>query len=232
MKVRDTTLTRPNNLNKVALEYWKHLEPIFDGLLDEIRTNGWLLTDREFDQWGFNQLAQITTRYSENVETNKSLAYGFTVKPEQVKKALLDLEIGLTASRVLGIWALHNISVFIESTDIIRNYMRLIIRKKRPFKSRMTFGALMQAIVQICPRFGPRFAREVDVPLRNAFAHGTYWLDRARLYYVEELGDIPTAIRFIDISELSIEHYHFALCLSNLLKYKDVAGFFSKKQAL
>ena len=68
-----------------------------------------------------------------------------------------------------------------------------------PFKGkkRFTLGMLTRALAKQCKTFGPDFANEVDVELRNAVAHGLYWIatyqqdGSIRLYYCEKLGMFP-----------------------------------------
>jgi predicted transcriptional regulator len=57
---------------------------------------------------------------------------------------------------------------------------------------------LIYGITTCCPKFGTSFSKEVDVELRNALAHETYWIaqdttvtpPKFKLRFIDELGDV------------------------------------------
>jgi len=123
--------------------------------------------------------------------TAKAMNDAFQSKDVQLTSCLVELGVGFTQGNVGNMWAYDMFSVFIESTEMLKNHLLVVLRtNKKPFKPRMTLGELFSAIRTVCPHYGSQFTTEVNVGLRNAFSHGLYWIrnDRPDLYYTEELG--------------------------------------------
>lgn len=232
MKTRGGLLPRPQDLPPVAAKYWDHVENLLDGLLNELKAGDWILSRGEFSGPVLFHLAQILLRYNLHVDTSKSLVTAFLHKARKTRRALLNLNVGFTRNGISHLFIFDSIGVFVESTEIIRNHLLVIIRKKKPFNPTMTLGQLVAAFEQTCPQFGPKFAAEINVPLRNAFAHGNYWLQKGsdgvmQLAYTEKLGQkAHEDIQLPQIVELLGKHTTFSACLATLLFNKSRAGYF------
>jgi len=150
------------------------MEAIASGLLDELKQGGWLKTERQFDQETFGQLLKIGERVNEHFITWNMLQQAFP----PLRQFLIGQGVGFTEDNVDNVWFYYLSSVFLETTEFFLKHLLSALRWKSPFRGNVTLGEFIKALKTKCPKFGPELAAEVDVPLRNAIAHGLYWMSR------------------------------------------------------
>jgi len=203
----------PSNLNPTEQAYWSKIETLTNNLLKELDRGGWLKTKTQLasptTHKALGQMLDIAPRFNGHMITAKALTDAFQQQNtnQQITTYLVGLGVGFTVDNVANTWIYDVFSVFIESTEMLKNHLLVILRTdrrwlhKKRFKTRMTLGQLFEGLERVSPTFGAAFSSEVKVKLRNAFAHQLYWMKREpdnsiTFYYLEELGgtEIPTTL--------------------------------------
>jgi hypothetical protein len=226
----------PNDLSNQEQTYWSDIEGLTGDLLDELKKGGWLRTEAELaapnTRKAFGQMLEISARFNGHMATAKALNEAFQSKNAQLTSSLVGLGVGFTQGNVGNAWAYDMFSVFIESTEMLKNHLLLILRtNKNPFKPRMTLGQLFTAIKSQCLQYGPQFVTEVNVGLRNAFSHDLYWMrkksdDSIELCYVEELGGSEIVAPLTDIMTVIAKQELLTTCVVEALGKKAQSGYF------
>jgi len=226
----------PSDLSAQEQTYWSELEDLTENLLDELKKGGWLKNETEFAAHNTHkasgQMLEISARFNGHMATAKALNEAFQSKNSQLTSCLVGLGVGFTKDNVGNAWAYDMFSVFIETTEMLRNHLLLILRtNKNPFKPRMTLGQLFTAIKTQCPQYGPKFVTEVNVGLRNAFSHDLYWMrkrsdESIELCYVEELGGSDFVAPLADIMTVIAKQELLTTCVVEVLGKKAQSGYF------
>ena len=226
----------PSGLSKQEQTYWSNIENLTGNLLDELKKGWWLRNEAELaapdSNKALGQMLEISARFNGHMATAKALNDAFQSKNIQLTNCLVELGVGFTQDNVGNAWAYDMFSLFIESTEMLKNHLLVVLRtNKNPFKPRMTLGQLFTAIKNVCPQYGSQFATEVNVELRNAFSHDLYWMIRKSdssidLYYVEELGGTETISPLTDILAVIAKQELLTTCVVETLGKKALSGYF------
>jgi hypothetical protein len=204
-------------------------EGIVEGLLGELKSGGWIRTEGLWDSGAFRQMFEITIRVYEHFNIWNALNQ---LEPEsKLERFLVSQKVGFTDQNAGMVWFYELLSVFLDATESFRSFLALILRQKGPFKGNLTLGTLIRALKQECSEFGPQFASEVDVGLRNPIAHGRYWLRKTAdgsiyLNYCEELGEVPTIRLLSEIAIVIKKQALFGNCVTETVSKKGNAGYF------
>jgi hypothetical protein len=209
--VRATIMTAaPPGLNADELNYWNKMDKLVDDLLFELRSGGMTRRKIDFDQTALKQLYTIVLRVDQRLATTDHVdkAFGKT-SFAQTSKTLSGVGVGFTPDDVANIWIYALLGIFSTETEVMRQYLLQALPDKPPFRRDrfITLKPLVNGIVSCCPRFGAAFAKEIDVELRNALAHETYWVaedttvtpTKLKLRYIDELGDAEKDKPFGDV---------------------------------
>jgi hypothetical protein len=189
-------------------------------------------TEIEWNPMAFAEMLRITLRVNEHFNIWNALAK-LETDPE-LEKYLVEQNVGFAKENVRNLWFYGLLSTFLEATEFLRNFLSLVLRPIGPFKGKkpITLGMLTKALAEQCKMFGPDFANEVDVELRNAVAHGLYWLatyqqdGSIRLHYCEKLGDAPKTRPLQDTVIAMQRHGLLGSCFAEVLSKKGNAGYF------
>ena len=219
----------PSGLTTEELSYWMKCEGIVEGLLGELKSGGWIRTEGLWDSEAFRQMQEITIRVYEHFNTWNAL--NELELDSKLERFLVSQKVGFTDQNSGKVWFYELLSVFLDATESFRSFLALVLRQKGSFKGNLTLGTLMRALKQECRRFGPQFASEVDVGLRNAIAHGRYWFRKASdgsiyLSYCEELGEVPTTRLLSEIAVVIKKQSLFGNCVTETVSKKGNAGYF------
>jgi hypothetical protein len=222
-------------LLKDELAIWAESEALLNDFFDELRQNGLLRPLQEWNREAVHQMRLIFKRVSGRFATNNALNRAIQVKNlrDKIEDYLIKLDFGFKAGDLTNLWAYYYFGAFVEDTELMRKNLLIVLRSGREFlfRQRMTLGQLTSAIRKNCPKHGVAFVDKVGVPLRNAFAHGLYWLvgdssSRAYIQYCEELGTAPKTERFWDVL-LRMRRYNLlSACLNATLLEKMNAEWF------
>lgn len=219
----------PSGLSTEEVAYWTKCEGIVEGLLEELKAGGWIRTEGLWDSQAFRQMLEITVRVYEHFNTWNALNL---LEPEsKLERFLVSQKVGFTDQNAGMVWFYELLSMFLDATESFRSFLALVLRQTRPFSGNLTLGRLMKALKQECRIFGPQFAREVDVGLRNAIAHGRYWLRKTGdgsifLSYCEELGEVPTTRLLSEIAVVIKKQFLFGNCVTETMSKKGNTGYF------
>jgi len=205
-------------------------ERIVEGLLEELKSGGWVKTEGEWDSQAFRQMLEMTIRVNEHFNTWNSLNQ--LESESKLESFLVSQKVGFTDQNAGMVWLYELLSVFLDATELFRNFLALVLKRKGSFKRSLTLGQLAKALKQECSKFGPEFASEVDVELRNAIAHGRYWLRKAGngsiyMSYCEELGEVPTIRLLSEILVVIKKQALLGNCVTETLSKKGNSGYFA-----
>ena len=186
------------------------MDKLVDNLLLELKNGCMTRRKTDFDQTALRQLYTIALRVDERLGTTDHIdkAFGKT-QFAQTSKTLSNVGVVFTPDDVANTWIYALLNTFSTETEVMRQYLLQALPNKPPFKRDhfITLKPLIEGIKTQCPNFGPDFAKEIDVEVRNALAHETYWIaedtnvtpPKLKLLYIDELGKAEKEKRFADV---------------------------------
>ncbi|MGD0175692.1 MAG: hypothetical protein ABSC50_02575 [Candidatus Bathyarchaeia archaeon] len=223
-------------LSEPEKRYWSYVSGLTIGLLTELKDAGLLNNEREWDLNTVLQLDRMTGRFNGHMETAKALTEAVRSKSREITECLKNLDVGFNESNVGEIWFNDMVSVFTESSEMLKSYFLLILRTDGTnFRTKMTLGDLFrgpQSIAIRCPRNGPKFAAEINIDLRNAFSHGVYWWVRGGdgnlwyLGYAKKLGDKELRVPIHKINDAIAKQNTLTACFVETLGIEAKSGYF------
>jgi hypothetical protein len=186
------------------------MDTLVDNLLTELRDGCLTRKEVNFDPNALKQLQTIVLRVDSRLSMTTAVWKAFQSKTdfERTSKLLIGLGagVGFTIDNVSNLWVYALLGMFMTETEVMRQYLLQALADKPPFhrkdrKGRTRFihlGTLKKEIANICSKYGARFGNEVDVELRNALAHETYWITQdttvtpptIHLRYCGDLGEV------------------------------------------
>jgi hypothetical protein len=190
----------PPGLNPDESNYWSKMDKLVNDLLQELKSKDLTRAKADFDQTALKQLLTLVLRVDARLTTTDHIdkAFGKT-KFAETSKALSGAGFGFTPDDVANTWIYTLLGTFSTETEVMRQYLLQALADKPPFRRDhfITLKPLMTRIETQCTTFGHDFAKEIDVEVRNALAHETYWITEdqnvtpPKLYfrYIDELGD-------------------------------------------
>ena len=180
------------DLTKLEEKYCHAISRLIDEVLKELKQGGWIRKEEDFATLASAQLQLIIGRINAHAEVANALTLAFFAKPDRFSRSLENLHVGFTNESVPSVWFYDLFNIFVESMELTRQTLLLMIADKKPFRHGMTLGQVVREIAKACPMSGKTFASEISVELRNALAHGNYWLTKEGtewiLHYTETLG--------------------------------------------
>jgi hypothetical protein len=197
----------PSNLTKEEVKYWKETEIVASGLLDELNNGKWLKMETEWGTVPISQLFEMTRLFNAHMETATALSIAFESKRLAITAALVNLGVGFTPQNVTTISVYDILGVFVENTELLKNYFLILLRMDgKTFKPDMTLGWLTRSLEDVCPTYGHKFVKEIEVDLRNSLSYGLYWFRKDVsgndvLCYIEEFGLTPKDIPASEIRD-------------------------------
>jgi hypothetical protein len=228
----------PPGLNADELNYWNKMDILVDNLLLELKNGGMTRRKIDFDQTALKQLYTIVLRVDARLATTDCVdkAFGKT-SFTQTSKTLSSVGVGFTSDDVANVWIYALLGIFSTETEVMRQYLLQALADKPPFSRNrfITLKPLRDGIVTCCPNFGASFAKEVDVELRNALAHETYWIaedttvtpTKLKLRYIDELGDIEQDKPFGDVLFRARQQNLLTSIIAKQIQDKYDSGWFS-----
>jgi len=195
-----------------------------------LKQGGWIRNEKDFATAASAQMQLIIERINAHAEVTNALTFAFLTKSHRFSRCLLDLDVGFTKDNVGSVWFYDLFNIFVESMEVTRQNLLIIVADKKPFRQGMTLGQLIREIVNTCPKFGKLFTSEIDVVLRNSLAHGNYWLTKQDsaviLNYTEALGQTPKAEPLLQVAIRMRKHNLLGTTLSENLGKKIKSGWF------
>ena len=213
---------------------WAKSDELLRDLFEELNQKKLIRLQQELSREAFSQMELIFHRVADRFATNNALNLVVRAKNlrEEVEGYLVNLNVGFKEGDITNLWVYYYFGAFVEDTELMRKNLLLVLRTGRqfPFRQKMTLGQLIKAIRDNCPKHGAAFAENVDVPLRNAFSHGLYWLvgdssSNAYIQYCEELGTTPKTEPFWDLLFRMRKYNLLSACLTATLLQKIGSGW-------
>ena len=95
-------------------------------------------------------------------------------------------DYGFTENRLAYLFLSEIMSTFLRTTELFKNCFLFTLKVRKGFTSRMTLGQLLRELENVSPR-SKVIAKKIDVDLRNALAHGMFWMEGIVLNYYEDI---------------------------------------------
>ncbi|MGA3297098.1 MAG: hypothetical protein ABSD41_06565, partial [Candidatus Bathyarchaeia archaeon] len=233
----------PTSLSPTEQAYWSKIESLTNDLLHELDSGGWLKNKGQLASTSthkaLGQMLEFAPRFNGHSVTAKAMSDVFAdpQKAQQFTDCLVGLGVGFTKDNVANTWIYDVFSMFIESSEMLKNHLLIILRTdrrllhKNRFKVRMTLGQLFKAIEEVCPKHGAAFTNEVNVELRNAFSHGLYWMKRETdqsitFFRVDELGGKEISTPLSNVVTTISKQLMLTYCVEEVLGNWANAGSF------
>jgi len=108
--------------------YWKEIEAIEGGLLDELRIKNWVKKEKEWGIDSVTQLSKMVSVFNTHMETATALTAAFESKRADITSSLVNLGVGFTPQNVTAIWVYDVLAVFVENTELLKNNFLFLLR--------------------------------------------------------------------------------------------------------
>jgi hypothetical protein len=222
----------PVELTKLEKEYCQTVSRLIDEVLKELKQGGWIRKEIDFATLASAQLELIMGRINAHAEVANALTFAFFTKPRKFSRSLQDLHVGFTHENIPSVWFYDLFNIFVEGMEMTRHTLLRMIADKKPFRQGMTLGQVVREITNVCPTFGKTFASEIDVELRNALAHGNYWLTKEGekwiLNYTETLGRTGKSEPLLGVAIRMRKNNLLGTTLTENLAKKMKSGWFKQ----
>lgn len=197
---------------KQALGIVSNLHQIFE----DLRKQGILrLTLR--DGWERTKFLNIMKTSDKLNDVYNMLFHIFEERGRSKKFAEHNKDYGFSEDRLAYLFLSEIISTFIRTTEQFRNVFLFTLKSRKGFTPRTTLGRLLRELKKMCPR-SKAIVEKIDVDLRNALAHGMFWMEGIVLNYYEDMRmKEQKSIRIDYLWGKVREHSKFAQCLINFV---------------
>ncbi len=119
---------------------------------------------------------------------------------------------------------------FLVSIELFRVLLLSYLKrgKKQLFTDSMPLTPFLNALKEVSPKYGKLIEDELDIELRNSFAHGTYRIEGPTFLYYTSVGELenPTPIPLHELWIKMKNHNLIYHCLAQLVSEKLREGFF------
>jgi len=141
----------------------------------------------------------------------------FEERGRSKKFAEYNKSYGFTEDRLAHLFLSEIISTFLRTTELFRNCFLITLKARKGFSSRMTLGQLLSQLEKVAPK-SKVITKKIDVNLRNALAHGLFWLEGVVLNYYEDIKlEKERSIRIDHLWNKVHEHSKITQCLINFI---------------
>jgi hypothetical protein len=119
-------------------------------------------------------------------------------------------EFGFDEEGVAYLILSESIATVLRTSEMFKNCFLFALKTEgKPFSSQATLGTLFRKLEKITKNKSDYFAKEFDVDLRNALAHGLFWMQDGILVYCEDITlrkpkEIPLSELWIKAKDQSI----------------------------
>ena len=199
------------------------MQPLFEGLLEDIKKNGYLKSSGNLPSKCTN-LMVTTDKMGASYNMLQSI---FEERGRSANFIEHNKIFNVTAEGLVYLLVSQSISNVLNNAEMLRNTLLEIIKTNGIFTDRMGLGTLLRKLDELSPNYGGKIRVEVDTDIRNALAHRTYWVDGRDVVYCTDMS-LENEKR-IDLGELWMEGKKMNILYQNLLKLiadKSQKGFF------
>jgi len=222
-KVSVDKIENPESMTPEEWKYFRKCEQILRLLLDDLKQQNRL-----------KRLVEMPLNSPKIIETSQRFGEAYNmIVPIFREKGIMDKFVkhnkifGFNEKDLPYLFASQLVGTMITSTELIRNNLLTILKMKDGFSDVMGLGALLRRLEEVSPIYGKQLNDEIDSNLRNALAHGTFWIDGNHIYYCEDMRLINPKI--IPLHKLMIRMKNaniLSVCLFNLIIISAKQGFF------
>lgn len=218
-----TDVANPWSMGEDDWKYWDQMQPLFEGLLEDIKRKGYLKSSGDLPS-KFTNLMVTTDKMGASYNMLQSI---FDEKGRSTNFVKHNKYFNVTAEGLVYLLVSQSISNVLNNAEMLRNTFLEIIKTNGRFTDKMGLGALLRELEELSPNFGGKVREEVDTDIRNALAHRTYWVDGRDVIYCTDMS-LENEKR-IDLVGLWMEGKNLNILYQNLIKLiadKSQKGFF------
>lgn len=216
-------VANPWSMGKDDWKYWDQIQPLFEGLMDDIKKKGYLKSPGDLHS-KFTNLIVTTNKMATSYNMLQSI---FEEKGRSAKFIKHNKCFNVTEEGLVYLLVSQSISNVLNNAEMLRNTLLEIIKTNGRFNDKMGLGYLLRKLDELSPNFGNKIRIEVDTNIRNALAHRTYWIDGVDVVYCTDMS-LENEKR-IDLWGLWMEGKKLNILYQNLIKLiadKSQRGFF------
>ena len=174
-----------HNLSDPELKEFEEAKAIFTELMDNLHSKDKLR--KGIGRYEREKLAKMWALSRQiGIALNKTMNI---FDPEKLQKfEIANREFNLTAQNLTDSLINQMIGFFLYNIEVVLKFSLLFfIKKDPPFRTKMTIGELIRAVEIECPTIAPDFKELIDVDIRNALAHGSFWFERPNICFTRDL---------------------------------------------
>jgi len=204
-----------------------HAKQVFEELLDDFDARGLLRKRTPQDQrerlakmWSqsrqFGQAFNAMFKIFDNVERVKSFA-----SRNNIDGINEDVLTGSLLNQTIGLF-LYDVEMVFKTSLIF------FLKEKEGLKKRMELGRLLKVIKKISPSIGLKIEPLIDLEIRNALAHGSFWFESGGEAYIAEDSHLenPKNLKFFEFLIRVKKQNIVAHALIEVLLKKVNQGYF------
>jgi len=151
-------------------------------LLDNLKTKGFLQKPNAETLTRFLKILEMNDEHSKIYNLLNDLYTN-----EQVEEFLkCSAQFGLNEKNLPELHVFILIANFNRQTEAFKLAFLIMLKKDKSLKDKITLGPLSDRLREKSPDYAAAIVDELEVELRNAFAHQTYWFDNGKVVYCED----------------------------------------------
>jgi hypothetical protein len=207
-------------------KYYNKIRPILEGLLNDLKKKKCL---RRATREETIHLIKIM-RDKDEIALSLNMLNRIFKSKEELQKFLTIAKDYFTDSNLAYLYVSQLYFQFLVSTELFRVFLLFYLKrgKEHEFKDTMTLRSFLDALKRVSPKYGKLIEDEIDIKLRNSFAHGLFRIVGQTFIYYMNVGELKKPIS-IQLHELWIKMKNHNLiyhCLVQLVTEKMKEGFF------
>lgn len=216
----------PTKLPEGEREYYDKIRPILEGLLNELKRKNCLRRAT------LEETVHLIKIMKDKDETALSLNMVDRIfRSGEELQIFLERTKGYFTDSSLTFLHLSQLYFqFLVSIELFRVFLLFYLKrgKKQLFTDSMPLTPFLNVLKQVSPKYGKLIEDELDIELRNSFAHGTYRIEGPTFLYYTNIGELenPTPIPLHELWIKMKNHNLIYHCLAWLVSEKLGGGFF------
>lgn len=217
-----TEHTPQNDMSPTEKELFVLMKGAFHALLDELKEKGMIKrpTPQQLDTYVL--LLKSSDEGSLTINTLTNLF------PDRVADFVKTTEtFGLNATNFPTLFMRLIISSFNTQSELLKLGLMILLSPNSKIKPTATLGKLKVQLQEKCATVEDIF-KHLDIELRNAFSHQTYWFSEQKLFYCEDTS--LSSPKTMELGELLIRRKKqnvVFIAFVHVFAEKAKSGFFA-----
>lgn len=215
------TIENPEVLGKGGEEYWKKIESIICGLLDELEANGKI--KHVFVRTEIEHMSHVINNiYQSGINNNWLLHLLF---PSENLKSFLTVssKFGFDETKAVNLYIQTTVLSCILHTELFKTFLLFHLTKVN-YRTSEFYNTMEKA----APKSWKKLKPFVDSKFRNSLAHGTWAVEKNQVVLFEDAELVPYERLDFDKFMIKAKKQNILYsCLATIIIQKFKAGFFA-----